>query len=39
MVLLLVPLLSQGSALAGFIGAGLGALAGLLLAGLRPARR
>jgi membrane associated rhomboid family serine protease len=38
-VLLLVPLLSQGSALAGFIGAGLGSLAGLLLAALRPARR
>jgi membrane associated rhomboid family serine protease len=38
-VLLLVPLLSQGSALAGFIGGGLGALAGLLLSALRPARR
>jgi membrane associated rhomboid family serine protease len=38
-VLLLVPLLSQGSALAGFIGAALGALAGLLLASLRPAHR
>jgi membrane associated rhomboid family serine protease len=38
-VLLLVPLLSQGSALAGFIGGGLGALIGLVLAGLRPARR
>ncbi len=38
-VLLLVPLLSQGSALSGFIGAGLGALAGLVLAGLRPAHR
>ena len=38
-VLLLVPLLSQGSALAGFIGGALGALVGLLLAGLRPARR
>ncbi|MGI9098967.1 MAG: rhomboid family intramembrane serine protease [Solirubrobacteraceae bacterium] len=38
-VLLLVPLLSQGSALAGFIGGGIGALAGLALAGLRPARR
>ena len=38
-VLLLVPLLSQGSALAGFIGGGLGALVGLALAGLKPARR
>jgi membrane associated rhomboid family serine protease len=38
-VLLLVPLLSQGSALAGFIGGALGALVGLALAGLRPARR
>jgi hypothetical protein len=38
-VLLLVPLLSQGSALAGFVGGGLGALLGLALAGLRPARR
>jgi membrane associated rhomboid family serine protease len=38
-VLLLVPLLSQGSALAGFFGGGFGALAGLVLAGLRPARR
>ncbi len=37
-VLLLVPALSQGSAIAGLIGAGLGALAGLALAGLRPAR-
>jgi membrane associated rhomboid family serine protease len=37
-VLLLVPLLSQGSALAGFIGAGVGAVAGLLLS-LRPAHR
>jgi membrane associated rhomboid family serine protease len=37
-VLLLVPVLSQGSALVGVIGAGLGALAGLALAGLRPAR-
>ena len=37
-VLLLVPVLSQGSAVAGLIGAGLGALAGLALAGLRPAR-
>jgi hypothetical protein len=36
-VLLLVPLLSQGSALAGVIGGGLGALAGLLLAARRPA--
>jgi membrane associated rhomboid family serine protease len=38
-VLLLVPLLSQGSALAGFIGAGLGLLAGLALAGLRSSHR
>jgi membrane associated rhomboid family serine protease len=38
-VLLLVPLLSQGSALAGFIGAGLGSLAGLLLAAVRSAHR
>jgi membrane associated rhomboid family serine protease len=38
-VLLLVPLLSQGSALAGFIGAGIGSLVGLLLATLRPAPR
>jgi membrane associated rhomboid family serine protease len=38
-VLLLVPLLSQGSALAGFIGGALGALVGLALAGLRPVRR
>ncbi|HUR85420.1 MAG TPA: rhomboid family intramembrane serine protease [Solirubrobacteraceae bacterium] len=37
-VLLLVPLLSQGSALAGFIGAALGLLAGLLMS-LRPVRR
>ncbi len=37
-VLLLVPVLSQGSAVAGVVGAGLGALAGLALAGLRPAR-
>jgi membrane associated rhomboid family serine protease len=37
-VLLLVPAVSQGSALAGVIGAGLGALAGLLLARLRPRR-
>jgi len=37
-VLLLVPALSQGSAFAGLIGAALGALAGLVLAGLRPAR-
>ena len=35
-VLLLVPLLSQGSALAGAIGAVLGALAGLALAALKP---
>jgi membrane associated rhomboid family serine protease len=38
-VLLLVPLLSQGSALAGFIGGAFGALVGLALAVLRPARR
>jgi membrane associated rhomboid family serine protease len=38
-VLLLVPLLSQGSALAGVIGGGLGALVGLALGVLRPARR
>jgi membrane associated rhomboid family serine protease len=38
-VLLLVPLMSQGSALAGFIGAAIGALAGLLLGSLKPARR
>jgi membrane associated rhomboid family serine protease len=38
-VLLLVPLLSQGSALAGFIGGGLGALVGLAFALLKPARR
>jgi membrane associated rhomboid family serine protease len=37
-VLLLVPLLSQGSALAGVIGGALGALAGLLLGVLRPRR-
>jgi len=37
-VLLLVPLLSQGSAVAGLIGAGFGALAGLAFAALRPAR-
>jgi hypothetical protein len=37
-VLLLVPVLSQNSAIAGLVGAGLGALAGLALAGLRPAR-
>jgi membrane associated rhomboid family serine protease len=37
-VLLLVPLLSQGSAIAGVIGAGLGALVGLALAALRPAQ-
>jgi membrane associated rhomboid family serine protease len=35
-VLLLVPLLSQGSALAGAIGAVVGALAGLALAALKP---
>jgi hypothetical protein len=38
-VLLLVPFLSQGSALAGVIGGAFGALAGLLLATLRPAHR
>jgi membrane associated rhomboid family serine protease len=38
-VLLLVPALSQGSAIAGLVGAGLGALAGLAYAGLSPARR
>ncbi len=37
-VLALVPALSQGSWLAGIIGAGLGALAGIALAALRPAR-
>jgi membrane associated rhomboid family serine protease len=37
-VLLLVPLLSQGSALAGVIGGGLGAVAGLTLGVLRPRR-
>ncbi|MDX6707287.1 MAG: hypothetical protein QOI48_3133 [Solirubrobacteraceae bacterium] len=36
-VLLLVPFLSQGSALAGAIGAGAGALAGFALAVLKPA--
>ena len=36
-VLLMVPVLSQGSAVAGLVGAGFGALAGLLLAALRPA--
>ena len=36
-VLLLVPLLSQGSAFAGFIGAALGLLAGVVMS-LRPAR-
>ena len=38
-VLLLVPLLSQGSALAGFIGAAIGSLCGLLLATVTAARR
>jgi membrane associated rhomboid family serine protease len=38
-VLLLVPALSQGSALAGLVGAGLGALVGLAYAGVSPARR
>jgi membrane associated rhomboid family serine protease len=37
-VLLFVPLMSQGSALAGFIGAAIGSLCGLLLATLRPVR-
>jgi membrane associated rhomboid family serine protease len=37
-VLLLVPVLTQGSAIAGVVGAALGAVAGLALAGLRPAR-
>jgi len=37
-VLVLVPLLSQGSAVAGLIGAGLGALAGLAIAVVRPLR-
>jgi membrane associated rhomboid family serine protease len=37
-VLLMVPVLSQGSALAGLVGAGLGALVGLARAGLTPAR-
>jgi membrane associated rhomboid family serine protease len=37
-VLLLVPLLSQGSAVAGVIGGAIGALAGLLLGVLRPRR-
>jgi hypothetical protein len=37
-VLLLVPALSQGSWLAGLIGAVLGAVAGLALSALRPAR-
>ncbi len=34
-VLLMVPALSQGSAVAGLVGGGLGALVGLLLAALR----
>jgi membrane associated rhomboid family serine protease len=38
-VLLLVPALSQGSAIAGLVGAGLGAIAGLAYAGFAPARR
>jgi membrane associated rhomboid family serine protease len=38
-VLLLVPALSQGSALAGVVGGGLGALAGLAYAGVGQARR
>jgi hypothetical protein len=37
-VLLLVPVLSQGSALAGIIGGVLGALVGLAYASFRPAR-
>lgn len=37
-VLLLVPALSQGSAIAGLVGAGLGVIAGLVLAAVRPAR-
>jgi membrane associated rhomboid family serine protease len=37
-VLLLVPLLSQGSALAGVIGGAVGALVGLMLGVLRPRR-
>ncbi len=37
-VLLLVPVLSQGSAIAGLVGAGLGALAGLAMAVVRPLR-
>jgi len=37
-VLLLVPVLSQGSAIAGLVGAGLGALAGLAIAVVRPLR-
>jgi membrane associated rhomboid family serine protease len=37
-VLLLVPVVSQGSALAGIIGAALGALVGLAYATVRPAR-
>jgi hypothetical protein len=38
-VLLLVPLLSQGSALAGLFGGAIGALAGLGLAASRRSRR
>jgi len=37
-VLLLVPVLSQGSAVAGLIGAGFGLIVGFVRAGLRPAR-
>jgi len=37
-VLLLVPVLSQGSAIAGLVGAGLGILAGLAIAVVRPLR-
>jgi membrane associated rhomboid family serine protease len=36
-VLVMVPVLSQGSAVAGLVGAGFGALVGLLLAAVRPA--
>ena len=38
-VLLLVPALSQGSVIAGLVGAGLGTLAGIAYAGFSPARR
>jgi membrane associated rhomboid family serine protease len=36
LVLLLIPIVSQGSAIAGAVGAALGLLSGLALAGLRP---